>query len=106
MARLSPGFSLAASSQFMWFSAWLVDWLPLNIFCVCARTPIGNLLSLLMTSLRDLPSIEKLLQDKRADHLINQYGRPLTLDALRSTLDEIRARFKSDPQSDLPSNDV
>jgi L-seryl-tRNA(Ser) seleniumtransferase len=59
-----------------------------------------------MTSLRDLPSIEQLLHAARADQLINQYGRPLTLDALRSTLDEIRARFKSDPQSDLPSKDV
>ena len=59
-----------------------------------------------MTSLRDLPSIEQLLHASRADQLINQYGRPLTLDALRSTLDETRARFKSDPQSDLPSKDV
>jgi L-seryl-tRNA(Ser) seleniumtransferase len=59
-----------------------------------------------MTSLRDLPSIEKLLHDQRAVHLINQYGRPLTLDALRSTLDETRARFKSDPQSELPSINV
>jgi len=59
-----------------------------------------------MTSLRDLPSIEQLLHAARADQLINQYGRPLTLDALRSTLDETRARFKSDPQSDLPSKDV
>jgi L-seryl-tRNA(Ser) seleniumtransferase len=59
-----------------------------------------------MTSLRDLPSIEKLLHDQRADHFINQYGRPLTLDALRSTLDETRARFKSDPQSELPSINV
>jgi len=59
-----------------------------------------------MTSLRDLPSIEQLLHAARADQLINQYGRPLTLDALRATLDEIRARFKSDPQSDLPSKDV
>lgn len=59
-----------------------------------------------MTSLRDLPSIEQLLHAARADHLIDQYGRPLTLDALRSTLDETRARFKSDPQSELPSTDV
>lgn len=37
---------------------------------------------------------------------MNQYGRPLTLDALRSTLDETRARFNSNPQSDLPSTDA
>jgi L-seryl-tRNA(Ser) seleniumtransferase len=59
-----------------------------------------------MTSLRDLPSIEQLLHAARAGHLIHEYGRPLTLDALRSTLDETRARFKSDPHSDLPSTDV
>jgi L-seryl-tRNA(Ser) seleniumtransferase len=59
-----------------------------------------------MTSLRDLPSIEQLLHAARADHLIHEYGRPLTLDALRSTLDETRARFKSDPHSDLPSTNV
>ena len=59
-----------------------------------------------MTSLRDLPSIEQLLHAARADHLINEYGRPLTLDALRSSLDEIRARFKSDPHFDLPSPDM
>jgi L-seryl-tRNA(Ser) seleniumtransferase len=59
-----------------------------------------------MTSLRDLPSIEQLLHAQRAEHLMNQYGRPLTLDALRSTLDETRARFNSNPQSDLPSTDA
>ena len=59
-----------------------------------------------MTSLRDLPSIEQLLHAARAGHLIHEYGRPLTLDALRSTLDETRARFKSDSHSDLPSTDV
>ena len=45
-----------------------------------------------MTSLRDLPSVDQLLQ--KADHLIQEFGRPLTLDALRSTLNETRARFK------------
>lgn len=54
-----------------------------------------------MTSLRDLPSVEQLL--KKAESLIKEYGRPLTLDALRSTLDEARARFKSTPEAGLPS---
>jgi L-seryl-tRNA(Ser) seleniumtransferase len=62
-----------------------------------------------MTSLRDLPSVEQLLQ--QSGHLIKEYGRPLTLDALRSTLDEIRAQFKlilttaegTKPETDLPS---
>ncbi|HKI54070.1 MAG TPA: L-seryl-tRNA(Sec) selenium transferase, partial [Anaerolineales bacterium] len=56
-----------------------------------------------MNSLRDIPSIEQLLQS--ATLLIDEYGRPLTLDALRLTLDETRARFKSDPESALPSID-
>ena len=54
-----------------------------------------------MTSLRDLPSVDQLLQ--HADDLIGEYGRPLTLDALRQTLDETRARFKATPDRDLPS---
>ena len=33
-------------------------------------------------------------------------GDPLTLDALRSTLDDTRARFKSDPETVLPSTDA
>jgi L-seryl-tRNA(Ser) seleniumtransferase len=57
-----------------------------------------------MTSLRDLPSVEQLL--KNADHLINEYGRPLTLDALRTTLDDARARFKAKPEMGLPAIDV
>jgi L-seryl-tRNA(Ser) seleniumtransferase len=58
-----------------------------------------------MTSLRDLPSVEQLLNAPRADHLINEYGRPLTLDALRLTLDETRVRFKLEPEANLPSLD-
>ena len=57
-----------------------------------------------MTSLRDLPSIEQLLQ--RSDHLIREYGRPLTLEALRSTLEEARARFQLKPEEGIPSIDV
>jgi len=55
-----------------------------------------------MTSLRDLPSVEQLL--KQSDDLISRFGRPLTLDALRLTLDESRARFKLDGESALPSS--
>jgi L-seryl-tRNA(Ser) seleniumtransferase len=57
-----------------------------------------------MSELRNLPSVEGLL--KNATHLIERFGRPLTLDALRLTLDETRARFKADPQSALPSTDL
>ncbi|HEX9840534.1 MAG TPA: L-seryl-tRNA(Sec) selenium transferase [Anaerolineales bacterium] len=57
-----------------------------------------------MSSLRDLPSVEALLQS--SGKLIDIYGRPLTLDALRSTLDDIRGRFKADLQTVLPSIDL
>ncbi|HMD79916.1 MAG TPA: L-seryl-tRNA(Sec) selenium transferase, partial [Anaerolineales bacterium] len=57
-----------------------------------------------MTSLRDLPSVEVLLQS--AGKLIEAYGRSLTLDAIRLTLDEIRARFKRDAETALPSTDA
>ncbi|HLA06569.1 MAG TPA: L-seryl-tRNA(Sec) selenium transferase [Anaerolineales bacterium] len=65
-----------------------------------------------MTPLRDLPSMDQLI--KNATHLIERYGRPLTLDALRTTLDEARARFKlalsrvegTKPETALPSNDL
>ena len=57
-----------------------------------------------MTSLRDLPSVEQLLQ--QADHLIHEYGRPLTVDAFRFTLDEARVRFQSKPEAGLPSVDM
>ena len=57
-----------------------------------------------MISLRDLPSVDQLLQ--RADDLIRLYGRPLTLDALRLTLDEARAQFRLKPETGLPSLDA
>lgn len=57
-----------------------------------------------MTSLRDLPSIEQLLQN--SNKLIREYGRPLTLEALRLTLAEARERFKDRPEVGLPSTDV
>jgi L-seryl-tRNA(Ser) seleniumtransferase len=72
-----------------------------------------------MSDLRNIPSVEQLL--KNATHLIERFGRPLTLDALRWTLDEIRARVKlalpkghrddvssaegTQPEIALPSND-
>lgn len=56
-----------------------------------------------MTTLRDLPSVEQILQTQAAADLIVRFGRPLTLDALRSTLDEIRARFKAAEITALPS---
>jgi L-seryl-tRNA(Ser) seleniumtransferase len=59
-----------------------------------------------MTTLRELPSVEQLLQTKAAAELIAQYGRPLTLDAIHFTLDVIRARFKSGEITALPLRDL
>jgi len=56
-----------------------------------------------MTSLRNLPSVEQLLQ--LSVDLIEHYGRPLTLDALRATLDDVRVHFKQDPELALPTNE-
>jgi L-seryl-tRNA(Ser) seleniumtransferase len=58
-----------------------------------------------MTTLRNLPSVEQLLQIESTAHLIARFGRPLTLDAIRLTLDEIRTRFKSGLLVELPSTD-
>ncbi|HUI89879.1 MAG TPA: L-seryl-tRNA(Sec) selenium transferase [Anaerolineales bacterium] len=58
-----------------------------------------------MTNLQTLPSVEQLLQTPGATNLIARYGRPLTLEALRSTLDEVRSRLKLDPQAAAPQPD-
>ncbi len=52
-----------------------------------------------MSSLRSLPSIDKLLT--AAPELTDEYGHPLTTDALRTVLDEIRAAYI--PGSTIPS---
>lgn len=57
-----------------------------------------------MTSLRDLPSVEQLLQTPRLADLMTAYGRPLTLDALRLSLDETRAAVRTGLDS-IPSRD-
>ena len=51
-------------------------------------------------NLRGLPSVEQLLQTPAAADLVADFGRPLTLDAIRSTLDEIRASRSSRPGPD------
>lgn len=50
-----------------------------------------------MASLRSLPSVDQLLQTSQAGQWVTVYGRRLTLQALRTALDEVRARFPSDP---------
>jgi L-seryl-tRNA(Ser) seleniumtransferase len=59
-----------------------------------------------MTTLRDLPSVEELLQTQTCAELVAQYGRPLTLSAIRETLDKIRARFASGAITALPLHDL
>lgn len=58
------------------------------------------------TSLRDLPSVEQILQTQIAAQLIARFGRSLTLDAIRFVLDDIRARFKSGQITVLPLRDL
>jgi L-seryl-tRNA(Ser) seleniumtransferase len=59
-----------------------------------------------MTTLRELPSVDELLQTTTAAELIAQYGRSLTLNAIRETLDRIRARFLSGAITSLPLRDL
>ena len=59
-----------------------------------------------MTTLRSLPSVEQILQTEAAARLIVQFGRPLMLNAIRFTLDEVRARFKSGEITALPLQDL
>jgi L-seryl-tRNA(Ser) seleniumtransferase len=55
-----------------------------------------------MTTLRDLPSVDELLQTQAAAELIAHHGRPLTLSAIRETLAMIRARFLAGEITSLP----
>ncbi|GAB4581264.1 MAG: L-seryl-tRNA(Sec) selenium transferase [Anaerolineales bacterium] len=45
--------------------------------------------------LRNLPSIDKLLNLSTTSDLISEFGRPLTTDALRAALDETRTRLQT-----------
>ncbi len=46
-------------------------------------------------SLRDLPSIDRLLQSSQAADMVHLFGRTLTLDALRAQLDDARASIRA-----------
>jgi len=54
-----------------------------------------------MTDLRSLPSVDHLLQTETTKEFISNYGRPLTLDAIRSILDGVRTNF--DNNINIPS---
>jgi L-seryl-tRNA(Ser) seleniumtransferase len=47
-----------------------------------------------MSSLRDLPSVDQLLQQPEVNDWIHNFGRPLTLDALRVSLDQAREDYR------------
>ena len=53
-----------------------------------------------MTKLRHLPAIDKLLAD--STNLIEKFGRPLVLDALRATLEETRTAYAANNDSPIP----
>ncbi len=55
-----------------------------------------------MTSLRDLPSVDRLLQ--QAGDLLDAYGRPMTTDAIRLVLEQTREDF--DPSVSLPGENT
>lgn len=59
-----------------------------------------------MTTLRNLPSVEQMLQTEAAAYLIARFGRPLTLDAIRFVLEDIRTRFQSGGITALPLTDL
>jgi L-seryl-tRNA(Ser) seleniumtransferase len=48
-----------------------------------------------MSGLRNLPSIDQLLKSPGVINWIDEYGRPLTLEVLRYTLDKVRDEFRS-----------
>lgn len=49
-----------------------------------------------MNDLRALPSVDQLMQTRQAAELIAVYGRPLTLEAIRSTLAELRLNHQAE----------
>jgi len=57
-------------------------------------------------NLRGLPSVEQLLQTQLAAELIASYGRPITLQAIRSALDEARTRISKSGETTLPDRKI
>lgn len=55
-----------------------------------------------MSSLRNLPSVDQLLQSEKTAWLISHFGRPMTVQAIREVLQEIRSDFSENTL--LPSN--
>ena len=52
--------------------------------------------------LRALPAVEALLQTQQAANLVAEYGRPLTLEAIRAELADLRRRLKENGELTIP----
>jgi L-seryl-tRNA(Ser) seleniumtransferase len=59
-----------------------------------------------MADLRAIPSVEKLLQIKQSEQLIETYGRPLTILAIRNTLDDIRVHYSQLDKKTIPDQSM
>ena len=61
-----------------------------------------------MGSLRDLPSVDLISQTPQAQGWAATYGRPLTIEAIRSVLSQVRSRFAQDEsqKASLPGGEV
>jgi L-seryl-tRNA(Ser) seleniumtransferase len=57
-------------------------------------------------NLHELPSIEQLLQTKLAGELIASYGRPLTLQAIRNSLNDVRMLILKNDEATLPDREI
>jgi L-seryl-tRNA(Ser) seleniumtransferase len=57
-----------------------------------------------MKDLRSLPSVDQLLLTPQMGESILSYGRPLTVDAVRVVLDEVRANYSKD--ADIPGEET
>jgi L-seryl-tRNA(Ser) seleniumtransferase len=55
-----------------------------------------------MSRLNDLPSVERLLQSDDVGDLVKKHGRPLTIDAIRLTLNEVRSEIQVEPATPVP----
>ncbi|MDD1717376.1 MAG: L-seryl-tRNA(Sec) selenium transferase [Methanoregulaceae archaeon] len=61
-----------------------------------------------MGSLRDLPSVDLISQTPQALEWMAAYGRPLTIEAIRSVLSQVRSRFSQDKsqKTSLPGREA
>ena len=57
-----------------------------------------------MSDLRSLPSVDQLLISSQGVEWVARYGRPLALDAIRSTLDQAREQYRQ--EGIIPDTDV